>query len=109
MAASAADPALDRAYGYAANSGRFLVGEPGSADEYQCLTLVIGQLAQGGLEISQVEMALLGRVGGQSAGIMPIGILNFAAALANLGIVMITQYGEEPGLQIGALDRKSVV
>src|SRR5262245_22801111 len=103
MASRAAHPALDGADGDAADAGCLLIGEAGSADEHQGLALVVRQLAQRNLEVGQIEMTLLRGVRREPACVVAVGILNLAAALADLRVVMIAQDGEEPGLEVGAL------
>ena len=102
MAARTADTALDRADGDAADASRFLIGEAGSADENQGLTLIVGELAQRDLEIGQIEMTLLRGMGSEPASIMTVGVLDLAAALADLGVIVIAQDGEELRLEVGA-------
>ena len=48
-------------------------------------------------------MALLGRMGGKAGGVLAIGVLDLAAALADFGVIMVTQNGKEPSLEVGAL------
>src|SRR5690606_18162090 len=91
----AADTALDRAHGAAADFRSLLVGEAGSADQNDRLALVLGQKLERLAEVVQIGRAILGGVNRQASGDGAIAIFYLAATLAHLRVELVAKNGEK--------------
>src|SRR5271165_3969894 len=95
----AAQAALDGADLDVADLGRLLVGEAARADEGEHLALFRWKLGQRLAKILEVEMAFLVAYNDEPPRIGAVAVLNFASALAVVGIIDVAQDGEQPRAQ----------
>src|SRR6201999_2622211 len=96
------DPAFDRADRAFADRGRVLIGKAPRAHQNQRFALLVGQNAQRPGRVGQLrrEHLILAAAGNTLRGILIPGRLT--PGPAPVGIELIAQNGEQPGLQIGA-------
>ena len=100
--AGARHPAFDRADGAFADRGRVLIGKSARAHQDQRLALFVGQAAQRARRVGQlggIDLVLAAARNALGRILVP-GRL--APGPAPVGIELIAQDGEQPGLEIGA-------
>src|SRR4029077_1622903 len=95
------DAGLDGADGAAADPGRFLVREPGSAHQDQRLALIRRKLRQCFTEFPEFNVTVLIRLRLQRFRMMTVAVLDLTPALAILRTEVIAQNSEQPGGHVG--------
>src|SRR6185312_4242608 len=100
--AGARHPAFHRADGAFADGGRVLIGEAARAHQNKSLALFVGKTAQRPHRVGQLGRInlILGAAGNAFGGVLVPRRL--APGAAAVGIELVAQNGEQPGLEVGA-------
>ena len=95
LGAGSVGPAFYRPYGTLSDFGNFVVGQPGSGDKNERLSLIWEEKSEGFLQIQQVEVAVLSS-DGKRCGPIAVGIADLASSPPEIRKVCVTQNREKP-------------
>src|SRR3954454_17962854 len=101
LRSGAVDAALDGPDRTSAYGRRVFIGKSGSADQDQCLALVLWKLVERGTKFLELQMRVLGRLGLQRLCIAALGVLYFAPTFAIIGAEEVAKDREQPSRQVG--------